>query len=533
MPSGRVISLGRLMLASLYLLAALLDPRQPANAAGAVDPVLAAYVGFAAVVAALTWRDWWLDSKLAGPAHGADIAMFTFLVLSTEVYTSPFFSFFMFILLSSAIRWGWRATALSAVLLTLLFVFAGALVARSDTASELQPFLIRTGHLVIVSLILIWFGINQWRSAGATRDEELLTGALPQEPPLEAGLAAAMKALRARRGLFVWHDEGADTATAVAMREGDASRSERPALLGVPQATILYDLPRDRALSRDQRRNLCRGSALDLLGREASGLGLGRGMAMPIRTAAGRGILFLEQVRALSSDHIDLGDQAAADVAAHMQRRALLKAAEEAAEARSRLGLARDLHDSVVQFLAGAAFRLEAMKRASGSGADLEPQLNELKHLMLEEQGELREFIAALRGGPRIDADELAGELDELAKRLSRQWGIRCSFSAETEHARFPGRLQFDAKLLLREAVANAVRHAGATSVTIKLKADADALRLDFINNGAAYPGSPGNGALPRSLKERVEQAGGAFDLSRGMGVTRVSVSLPVPGSAP
>ena len=56
--------------------------------------------------------------------------------------------------------------------------------------------------------------------------------------------------------------------------------------------------------------------------------------------------------------------EAGAKVVAHIQRHRLLRTAEEMAEARSRLILARDLHDSVVQFLAGAAFRLEAMKKS-------------------------------------------------------------------------------------------------------------------------------------------------------------------------
>ncbi len=76
-------------------------------------------------------------------------------------------------------------------------------------------------------------------------------------------------------------------------------------------------------------------------------------------------------------------------------------AAADSAEARSRIVLARDLHDSVVQFLAGAAFRLEAMKRSEASGRKLEPELNELKQLMMQEQGELRAFITALRSGTR------------------------------------------------------------------------------------------------------------------------------------
>ena len=41
---------------------------------------------------------------------------------------------------------------------------------------------------------------------------------------------------------------------------------------------------------------------------------------------------------------------------------------------------------------------------------------------------------------------------------------------------------------------------------------------------------SPLTGEMPRSLSERVKLAGGALELSRGMGVTKISVSLPIGG---
>jgi signal transduction histidine kinase len=107
---------------------------------------------------------------------------------------------------------------------------------------------------------------------------------------------------------------------------------------------------------------------------------------------------------------------------------------------------------------------------------------------------------------------------------------VACDFTAETTDMVVPTRLQRDAQNLMREAVANAVRHAGAKSITIRLKASDDLVMLDFINDGARYPKSPLSGDLPRSLSERVKLAGGAFDLTRGMGVTKISVSLPVSG---
>jgi hypothetical protein len=160
--SSRVIALGRLLLATLFLVAIGVDISQPAQAPAATYALLVTYIAVAIAIASATWNNWWLDARLAGPVHAFDIAVFGLLVLLTEAYTSPFFTFFVFILLSAAIRWGWRETALTAILLALLYLVIGLLVASAHATFELQRFVVRTGHLIILSLILIWFGINQW-----------------------------------------------------------------------------------------------------------------------------------------------------------------------------------------------------------------------------------------------------------------------------------------------------------------------------------------------------------------------------------
>jgi signal transduction histidine kinase len=532
LPSGRVIALGRVMLASLFLIAILVDASQPAQSPPHAYALLATYLILAAGIAVLTWNSWWLDAKLAGPAHAMDVVLFTLLVLLTEGYTSPFFTFFVFLLLSAAIRWGWRATALTAVLLTLLYLIAGLLVVSVSAQFELQRFLVRSGHLVIVSLIVIWFGANQWRARFQWRDEELLTQPGGDQSPLETALRAAMSGVRARAGMFVWRDNGQPEATALAIRDGELMEiAVRDAGLSAASSPFLYDLRRDRALKRDAERNLTEFDVLDgVSGATATVLKLNEGLAVPVRSVEGQGQLFLEALPGLSTDHIDFGEQIAADVAAHLQKHALLKAAEDRAEGRSRLTLARDLHDSVVQFLAAAAFRLEAMKRAEVSGRNLEPELNELKQLMMQEQGDLRSFITALRSGPLVAFNDLARDLGALAERLSRQWDVRCEFSAPKSEMMIPTRLHLDALQLTREAVANAVRHADAKSVTIKLAAEPHELTLDFVNDGAPYPSHGERLEVPMSLQERVEEAGGELDMARGMGVTKVSVSLPIGG---
>ncbi|HMI41940.1 MAG TPA: histidine kinase [Sphingomicrobium sp.] len=520
------------MLATLFLLAILVDATQPTHAPATTFALLTGYIVFAAAVVAATWSNWWLDARLAGPAHAVDIILFTALVLLTEGYTSPFFPFFMFLLMSAAIRWGWHATALTAMLLTLLYLIAGMIVMTSGAPFEPQRFAVRTGQLVILSLILIWFGANQWRTRFYLRDEDLLARPSLDESPLETGLRAAMNGLRASVGVLVWREHGQGELIGIAMRGGEIAVVNMPgrALADALATTpFLFDLGKNRALKKDRDRNLTAFAPRDVISAQAAlALDLGEGLAVPVRTDGGEGELFFESVPSLSTDHIDLGEQIAADVAAHIQRHALLKAAEESAEAGSRLTLARDLHDSVVQFLAGAAFRLEAIKRSKASGREIEPELNELKQLMLQEQRELRSFITALRSGPLVALNDLAKDLQGLAERLSRQWDVRCVFSARPAELMIPTRLRLDAHHLMREAVANAVRHAEAKSVTIQLAAVGDKLLLEFVNDGSDFPLSGERLELPITLKERVEKARGAIDLARGMGVTKMSIALPI-----
>jgi len=532
--SGRVIALGRLLLATSFLGAIAVDISQPAQAPAVTFDLLIAYVALAAVVAAVTWSNWWLDAKLAGPVHAVDIGMFTVLVMLTEGYTSPFFLFFLFVLLAAAIRWGWRETALTAILLTILFLVAGLVAASSQVGFQLYRFIIRTGHLVILSLILIWFGIHQWRARIHSDAEDLLAEPVIDRSPLETGLTAAMTALRAPRGAFVWSGDDGER-NAVVAREGELApvALDEDAAMSVAASPFLYDLAKRRRLSRDAERNLYSGVPDPLIDPElATALQLGQGLAVPVRTGTGEGQMYLEGIRGLSTDHIDLGEQLAVDLAAHFQRHALLRAAADSAEASSRVALARDLHDSVVQFLAGAAFRLEAMKRSEASGRQLEPELNELKQLMMQEQGELRAFITALRSGGQIARADLARDLQALADRLSRQWAIACEFSAKPMDGMVSTDVHLDAHQLVRESVANAVKHAGAKSVQVALSGTSKTIRLDLINDGAAYPKRGEHLEPPQSLRERVEKAGGKLEISRGMDVTKLSISLPVAGRA-
>src|SRR3546814_13770480 len=66
---------------------------------------------------------------------------------------------------------------------------------------------------------------------------------------------------------------------------------------------------------------------------------------------------------------------------------------------------------------------------------------------------------------------------------------------------------------LFRSAVANAVRHARAKSVTVQLTADDGDLRLDISNDGSGSQRL--KEGTPWSLRERVDEANGTLTLDR------------------
>ncbi len=532
--SGRVIALGRVMLVTLFLFAVWLDQSQNSEDEATAYVLLIAYALFAIVIAAATWRNWWLDARLAVVTHAVDMAVFTAIVFSINGSASPFFLFFVLPLLSAAIRWGWRETALTATALVVLYMSAGLLLAGSKTF-ELERFVVRSGHLMILSLLLIWFGIHQRITRLFVRVEEFDHGLGELENPLDRALGLAMRAVEAQGGVLIVGPAGEDPCDGFSMIAGEIRgfSAERPLVRDPAFSAVLFDVRRNRALTRPpegQFRFIAAAHVLDL--DEARRLGLTIGLIAEVRTGTQQGWLALWGIPDLSADFIDIGRELGRAAGAVLDHYALLEAIKISAAARTRLSLARDVHDSVVQFLAGAAFRVEAIKRAARPGAKIGAELDELKRLLIEEQGEIRGVVLALRRDHELQLAEAVDELRALAHRLGRQWSVDCSVTADDDQAAIPIRLQLDLQQMLREAVANAVRHGGADRIEIGLAVRDNRLQFSVEDNGSGFPAADREAASePRSLKERVERARGTLRLVSARGSTNILISLPLAGA--
>lgn len=189
--------------------------------------------------------------------------------------------------------------------------------------------------------------------------------------------------------------------------------------------------------------------------------------------------------------------------------------------------LARELHDTVAQDLAGIVMLTE---RARGDLATHRLDRLHERLAVLEESArtaleESRTLVAA--GAAGIVSDGLSAALHRLGERFGREIGtpVRVDASDCT--------LDRDAQVVLlrvaQEALANVRAHAAAASVQVVLRVEDGRAALRVEDDGMGFdPTSPTAGHGLRGLRERLALAGGTCTITSDAGRgTVVDVSLP------
>jgi hypothetical protein len=148
--SARVISVSRFAFAAAFLTIVWVDPGQPAPTAYVITySVLSAYVVWSALIVYLTWSNWWLDLRLRKPAHFLDLITLAATAVVTEGLTSPFFTFFVFLVLSALQKFGALAAAWTAAAAIILYtVFGAASVYLGISSPDWDRFLLRRGSII-------------------------------------------------------------------------------------------------------------------------------------------------------------------------------------------------------------------------------------------------------------------------------------------------------------------------------------------------------------------------------------------------
>lgn len=223
------------------------------------------------------------------------------------------------------------------------------------------------------------------------------------------------------------------------------------------------------------------------------------------------------------------------------QTSALRKGIEYEAALEERQRLAREFHDTLEQDLTGLSLRLDAASATvnatamdGDSDSNMRGFLEGSRRLVSQIQSETRNLVADLREEPEKLAD-LGAALPDVIAQPPGDAGPKITFSISDELPALPSRTAHHLKMIAREAVTNALKHAQASRVEISIEFANDTLTLCIHDDGVGFEadaetrGKPGHfGCM--GMRERARKFGADihWKSSPGEGCV-VVVRLPDP----
>lgn len=199
------------------------------------------------------------------------------------------------------------------------------------------------------------------------------------------------------------------------------------------------------------------------------------------------------------------------------ERERLLQTAIDASDAERRR-IARDLHDGVVQDLAGSGFALSGAARDPSTTPQTAAVLDAVGASLRDSLKQMRSLLAEIHP-PDLHGQGLQAALDDLIAPAAAA-GIHASTSVTgVENASGP-----EVALVWRvaqEAVRNATRHSGASTLAVTVRADEEQLLLEVVDDGVGFdttaPSEPDRFGL-RGLRSLVRDVGGELKVDSAVG---------------
>lgn len=179
----------------------------------------------------------------------------------------------------------------------------------------------------------------------------------------------------------------------------------------------------------------------------------------------------------------------------------LFEQVQELVATRERVRIGMDLHDGVIQQLYALGLKLEDAAEL----VQTEPQraadaMRDVHVVLRGVIGEIRGYVYDLRDSDR--SVDLGPALLHLVEEF-RSGGPAIALDA-IEGLRLPAATAANVLYIVREALANSLRHAEASRVTVQATADGDALVVAVDDDGTGFdPGAPTHGFGLRDMRER------------------------------
>lgn len=197
---------------------------------------------------------------------------------------------------------------------------------------------------------------------------------------------------------------------------------------------------------------------------------------------------------------------------------ALVRVREE-----ERRRLRRELHDGVGPALAGTALQLDSLASRLRD-EELARRAERLRDRLQDTVGEVRRMVDGLRPAA-LDELGLPAALQALETDADDPVHVRVAADLPAD---LPAGVEAAAYRIAGEAVANALRHAGARSTTVTAHVVDDALHLVVADDGGGFGTDVTAGVGLESMHERAAEVGGVLSVHSTPGGTSVRAVLPL-----
>jgi len=161
----------------------------------------------------------------------------------------------------------------------------------------------------------------------------------------------------------------------------------------------------------------------------------------------------------------------------------LFLAFRDSATVEERRRLAREMHDGVAQEMASLGYFVDTLVEAEPEGSAKARQLTLLRERLTMVVGEVRRSVQTLRTSIG-ENDSLGTAIGSLARHLSASSGIPIHVVLDESTTRLRHEIESELLRIAQEAMTNAVRHSGCTSITVQCRVAPPCAEIMVSDNG-------------------------------------------------
>jgi signal transduction histidine kinase len=196
--------------------------------------------------------------------------------------------------------------------------------------------------------------------------------------------------------------------------------------------------------------------------------------------------------------------------------------------------IARELHDSMGQYLTAAKINLDLVARGSH---DVKPQLREARELIDRAIADMR-TLSHLLHPPLLDEAGFVSAAKWYVEGFGKRSGMRAELEISDNFLRLAPEFETALFRVLQEALTNVHRHSGSPSVEVQLRMEPSSISLTIQDHGKGIPpdilerfreNGTSVGVGLAGMRERVKELSGTLDIHSNSSGTTLKVAIPIP----